>query len=288
MTAERRAGFACAIAVLFVWSGFLLFSRLSVKQAFTAWDMEALRTGGAFLLSLPLIAIFGFPRVPWRHTLFFVVTGGMGFPLAAYLGFGFAPASHGAVMLPGLLAFVSAALGAIYMGERWTRRRVVSLLVTAAGIALLARDTFGDHPGAWRGDLLFLAGNLFWSFYTLQIRRWGHSALAATLAISFWSAIFYLPVWWLLLPSHLGSVAPGPIGFQVVYQGCFAMVLAGFLFSQAVTKIGAATTTTITALVPCLVALAAWPLLDEPLGAVGLAGIALVSAAMVVGIARRA
>ena len=40
---ERRIGYACAFAVLFVWTGFLLSSRLSQQQAFTPWDVAALR-----------------------------------------------------------------------------------------------------------------------------------------------------------------------------------------------------------------------------------------------------
>jgi drug/metabolite transporter (DMT)-like permease len=44
--------------------------------------------------------------------------------------------------------------------------------------------------------------------------------------------------------------------------------------------------TAITAVVPALTALAAWPLLGEPLGIEGLAGVGLVSAAMLMGVAQ--
>jgi drug/metabolite transporter (DMT)-like permease len=43
--------------------------------------------------------------------------------------------------------------------------------------------------------------------------------------------------------------------------------------------------TAITAVVPALAALAAWPLLGEPLGAAGLTGVGLVTAAMLLGVA---
>jgi drug/metabolite transporter (DMT)-like permease len=42
--------------------------------------------------------------------------------------------------------------------------------------------------------------------------------------------------------------------------------------------------TAITAVVPALTALAAWPLLGEPLGAEGLTGVGQVSAAMLMGV----
>jgi drug/metabolite transporter (DMT)-like permease len=282
---ERRIGYACAVAVLFVWAGFLLSSRLGAKQAFTAWDVAALRYAGAFLAALPLAAWLGWPRLPPLRLLVVVATAALGFPLLAYHGFTFAPAAHGGVMLPGTLPFLTAALGAIWLGERWTPVRVLSLLVVACGIGLLALDTFGDHPGAWRGDLLFLAGSLCWAVYTTVVRRWGIGALEATLSAALWAAPVYLPVWWLLLPSNLAAVPAGAIAYQFVYQGVFAVLVAGFLFTRAVTAIGAPRTTTITALVPAMAALGAWPLLGEPLGAAGLAGVALVSAGMVVGVA---
>jgi drug/metabolite transporter (DMT)-like permease len=195
-----------------------------------------------------------------------------------------APAAHGGVMLPGTLPFLTAALGAVFLGDSWTRRRVLSLLVVAAGIGLLAKDTFGDHPGAWRGDLLFLAGASSWAVYTLLVRRWGIGALPATLSIALWAGPLYLPVWWFLLPSAIGEASPGAVVYQLIYQGAFATLIAGFLFTRAVVAIGAVRTTTVTALVPGMTALAAWPLLGEPLGQAGLAGVGLVSAGMLLGV----
>jgi len=281
---ERRIGYACAFAVLFVWTGFLLSSRLSQQQAFTPWDVAALRYGGAFLAAMPLAAWLGWPRLPPVRLVAIVATAAFGFPLFAYHGFAFAPAAHGGVMLPGTLPFLTAAIGAVVLAEAWTRRRVASLAVVACGILLLAADTFGDHPGAWRGDVLFLAGSCCWATYTVLIRLWGVSAVTATLAAALWAAPVYLPVWWLLLPSNLGAVPAGPVAWQFVYQGVFAVLVAGFLFTRAVTAIGAPRTTTITSLVPAMAALAAWPLLSEPLGALGLVGVGLVSAGMVLGV----
>jgi drug/metabolite transporter (DMT)-like permease len=283
---ERRMGYACAVAVLFVWAGFLILSRLSTRQAMTPWDVAALRYAGAFLGAVPLAMAFGWPRIPLARQAALLALAAFGFPIMAYVAFGFAPASHGGVMLPGMLPFLTAALGAAFLGEAWGRRRLVSLAVVAAGMMLLAFDTFGAHPGAWRGDLLFLGGSSCWAVYTLLVRRWRIPALTATLSLGLWAAPIYLPVWWLALPSGLGQVGTGPILTQLVYQGIFAVLLAGFLFTRAVVAIGAPTTTAITALVPGMAALAAWPLLDEPLGLAGLAGVVLASVGMVLGVGR--
>ena len=281
---ERRIGYTCAIAVMFVWAGFLLSSRLSARQALTAWDVSALRYAGAFIAALPVAAALGWPRLPPWQLAAILLTAAFGFPLLAYHAFGMAPAAHGGVMLPGMLPFLTAALGTLFLGEAWTRRRILSLLVVAVGIGLLASDTFGAHPGAWRGDLLFLAGASNWAVYTLLIRRWGIGAMQATLSIALWAGPLYLPVWWFCLPSAIAEAAPGAVLYQLVYQGAFATLIAGFLFTRAVVAIGAVRTTTVTALVPGITALAAWPLLGEPLGPAGLAGVGLVSVGMLLGV----
>lgn len=281
---ERRIGFACAIGVMFVWTGFLLLSRLSPSQGFTAWDMLALRHAGSFLAALPLLAFHGLPRLAWGKAAVLALFAGFGFPLAAYLAFTFAPAAHGAVLLPGLLPFLVAGVWWFAFGEAWTRRRAVSLGLVGVGIALLAFDTFAAHPGAWRGDILFIAGGSSWAIYMALVRRWGVRALDATLAVALLAAPVTLPLWWAFAPSGLGEVSHAALIGQLAYQGIFAVLVAGFLFTRAMNAIGAATTSTITSLVPAMTALGAWPLLGEPLGAASLVALALVTAGMVYGV----
>lgn len=281
---ERAVGLACAFGVVLVWCGFLLAARLSARQPFTPWDVAALRYSGGFLCGLALAARFGWPRLGLWRALGLMAGAAFGFPLASYVGFGFAPVAHGAVMMTGLLPFATAGLATLFMGERWTARKLASLAVVGAGIGLLAADTFGSYPGAWRGDLIFVIGCLSWAGFTLLIRLWRVPAITATTALALYPAILYLPIWALFLPSRLHEAPAGAIAFQLVYHGVLAVVVAGFLFTRAVNALGSARTTTITALTPALAALLAWPLMGEPLGLPGLAGVALVSAGMVLGV----
>lgn len=281
---DRRIGYLCAFAVLFIWAGFLVSSRLGAKQDFTPYDVALLRYAGGFLTVLPIVARRGLPRVELRHGLGLTASAGFGFPILAYIGFTFAPAAHGAVMLPGMLPFVSAFLFRLAFAERIAPARLLGLAIVAAGIGLLASDTVGAHPGAWRGDLLFLGGVSAWGIYMVLVRRWGVGALDATLSIALLGLPLYLPVWWLALPSNLAAVAWGPIAYQLVFQGSLALVAAGFLFTRAMAALGAQTLTTITALVPAMAALAAWPLLGEKLGMAGIAGVLLVGAAIVLAV----
>lgn len=282
---ERRIGFACAFGVLFVWSGFLLSARLSPSIGLTPFDMMALRHGGALLAALPFLAWRGWPRIPLHRAAVLTLFAGFGFPFAAFYAFSVAPAAHGAVLLPGLLPFTIAIVWWVAFGEAWSRRRLACLALVAAGIGLIAWDTFGAWPGAWRGDLVFPLGGLSWALYMLCVRRWRVSALDATLAVMLLAAPVTLPLWWMFGGTTLAVAPLGPVVIQLLYQALFAVLLAGFLFTRAMNAIGAATTSTITSLVPGMTALAAWPLLGEPLGAAGLAGLAVVTAGMVLGVA---
>lgn len=281
---ERRIGLFCALGALMVWTCFPLVSRFSTRQSLTPWDVAALRYAGAFLSVLPLVARFGWPRLPFGRAAAVVGTSGFAYPLLAYVAFGYAPASHAAVLLAGTLPFIGAGLGAVLGTERWTRGRVASLGVAAAGMALLGADTMGDHPDAWRGDLMFLTASFFWAVYTLLIRRWRVDALQAVMAVALYAAPVFLPVWWFLLPSRMAEASLGAVAWQFFFQGTMAVVVAGFLFTRAVVALGGPATTAVTALVPALAGLAAWPLLGEPLGLAGLGGVALVSAGMLAGV----
>jgi drug/metabolite transporter (DMT)-like permease len=281
---QRRLGYASAVAVLFLWVGFLLTARLSQKQDMTPWDIAALRYGGAFLGAAILAAWFGLPRLPpWRMAAV-VATAAFGFPLFAYHGFALAPAAHGAVLNAGMLPFYTAILGILLLNERFTRWRAISLGVVGTGIALLGFDTLGRHPGAWRGDLLFCAGSFSWALYTVLVRRWRLPALPATIGAALWSGPIFLAAWWFFLPSTLAAVPVSIAAFHLFYQGFLAVLASGYLFTLAVTSIGPQRTTAITAFVPVVAALAAWPLLDEPLGLAGLLGVVIVSGGIILAV----
>jgi drug/metabolite transporter (DMT)-like permease len=85
------------------------------------------------------------------------------------------------------------------------------------------------------------------------------------------------------VPSRLASAPWGEIVFQAVYQGGLAMLVAGVAFTQVVAHYGPVRTTMFTSMVPPLAALAAVPVLGEPLAASALVGLACVTLGLLVG-----
>ncbi|MFQ3622299.1 MAG: DMT family transporter [Acetobacteraceae bacterium] len=281
---ERRLGFACAFAVLFIWTGFILASRAGAKGSLTSWDMAALRFGVSFAALLPVALRGALRGVPLGRILALAATAGYGFALLAYAAFELAPAAHGAVLLPGALPFVTSLLALLFLGEPISRARGASLALIAAGIVLLAGWGFLEAPGAWRGDILFFLATSSWAVFTILVRRWGVSALQATTSIALGCAPLYLPLWWFALPSSIALASWGEIVFQGVYQGLLAMALASLIYTRALVALGPVRLSLFTSLVPAMAALAAWPMLDEPLGPGSLAGVALVTAGMILGV----
>ena len=283
---ETRLGFACAFLVLFIWSGFMLVSRAGATGVLTPWDLAALRHVVAFAVLAPFAAGGALAGIAWQRVVALAAFAGFGFPLCAYAAFALAPAAHGAVLLPGALPFATALVARLWLGERVGLEKALSLGIVLAGIVLLAGAGFVDAPGAWRGDLLFLAGTTSWAVFTLLVRRWGVSAIEATVAVGTVCAPLYLPVWALALPSRLGEAGWGEIAFQAGYQGGLAMVVASLLYTRALVALGPTRLAFFTSVVPALAAVAAWPILGEALGPAALFGVVLVTAGMLFGVLR--
>ncbi|MCS6922346.1 MAG: DMT family transporter [Elioraea sp.] len=281
---ERRLGFLLATGVLVIWTGFILASRAGATGALTSWDMAALRFGVSFVALLPALPLGVLRGVALHRIAALAATAGYGFALLAYAAFELAPAAHGAVLLPGALPFVTALLAFVWLGEPISRRRQRSLALIAIGIVLLAGLGFFDSPGAWRGDVLFFLATSSWAVFTILVRRWQITALQATTSIALGCAPLYFPLWWFALPSNIHLASWGEILFQGVYQGLLAMAFASLMYNRALIALGPVRLSLFTSVVPALAAVAAWPILGEPLGWSGALGVLLVTAGMILGV----
>lgn len=295
LTAPTRVslwpGYGYAAAVVLIWASFSLTGRhaaLTSGVRLTPWDLGALRHMISGLIAAGLWS-FGIGRgLRIERSFVMGVVAGLLFPLPAYVGFTFAPAAHGAVILSGTLPFlVAIGTWAIY-GERWSRMRFASLAVLLAGILMLGYEAYvqGARPGAWRGDLLFCVSAIAWAIYTIIARRWRATAMQAVVAVGSWCSVLYLPIWLLFLPSTIAAAPVGEVAFQAVFQGLLATVVSLILFTRALNLIGTGRLTTITALVPGVAGVLSIPLLGEDVGVLGLLGLALVCVAVALGVRR--
>jgi drug/metabolite transporter (DMT)-like permease len=284
-THSSRAGLIAAFFTICIWTGFILVSRYGGKGILTGWDVTALRFGvGA------LIALIFLPRVtlpPYKVILLFSVFGGIGYSVVVYTGFRLAPAAHAAVLLPGTLPFATAVIAWLWLKQKPSATQRISLLLVFIGITLTAADTFshGAHLTGTQmlGDLLFLCGASSWAVFTLLLRRYPMEPLTAAVTTTLGSAILYVPVWWLFLPSTISHAPVAEIAMQAAYQGVVVVFVAMLLYTFAVRRLGAQTVTLLMAIVPGVSALAAIPVLGEPLSMLTLAGLGAVTIGAVLG-----
>ncbi len=296
---ERWLGAACALAVLVIWTSFILIARVSARHALSAFDIAFLRFLFSGLVALPfawrrraaLREGLGGDRA-WRRGITLAAVAGVGYCGFAYSGFFFAPVAHAAVLMPGSLPLWTAVFAVLMLGEHLPRARLVGLSLIIAGDLLLGGHSLRlafEGGDTWKGDLLFLCAGMSWGLYSVLCRRWRVGAIDATLSIAVGALFSYVPLYLLglaagVVPSGLPTAAWGEIAFQAVYQGGLAMLVAGLAFTQVVTTFGPVRTTMITAMVPSLAALSAVPLLGETLGAAALGGLACVTAGLLIGL----
>ena len=288
-TNETAIGFACAGAVVLLWSGFITLSRLGAKTSFGPLDLMALRFAGAGLIMLPVLLRRGFGGLTLPQVALLAGTAGLGFSLLAFWGFSRAPATHAAVLMPGVLPLYTAVLAWAVTGEALPRRRITGLLLILLGVGVVAWDSIllpaatGSIGGQWIGDLCFLGAAFTWAIFTIALRAWRVDPVQATAMVVIPSALLFLPVYLLLPGQRLWTAPPGEIAFQAVYQGLFATILSMLAYTRAVRALGAARTAIATSLTPVAAGLLAIPVAGEVPSWLNALGLLLVTLGMLIG-----
>ncbi len=304
---SKTVGLASAVITVLIWTGFIVIARASASRGLLPLDIALARVLGASSILLPwawwlmradrqagqkLGSLWGLSPLPWAPTVQAGFLGGMLYAVLAYSGFFFAPASHASVLLPGSLPLWTTLLAWLVLREKISTVRAVGLGlivlgdVLVGGASLLKAFEGGE---VWKGDLLFMTAACCWAGYSVTVRRHGLDAVRATMAITAFAFVSFVPVYLVLigvgvLPTHLPQVPWTEIVFQAVFQGVGSVVISGITFTQMVRHFGPVRSTMITALVPGLSALGAVWFLGEPMHWNLLAGLALVTSGILFGV----
>lgn len=302
----RAVGVIAALITVTIWTSFIVIARASAQHTLGPFDIAYARILGAGAVLLPwgwwlarqqvraggAPGWLGLSPLPARLTVLTGLFGGLLYAMLAYAGFFYAPAAHAAVLMPGSLPLWTTLLAVIWLREPLTRERALGLALIVAGdlavggASLLAAFDGGD---VWRGDLLFMAAALCWSVYSVLVRRHGIEAVRATVAITVFAFVTYIPAYTALMaldavPTRLPLASWREIAFQAVFQGMGSVVISGITFNLMIRHYGPVRSTMITALVPGLSALGAVLFLGEPLHAHLMLGLALVTIGIVFGV----
>lgn len=272
-------GYGLLLATLTIWGSFTLISRIAATNALTPWDVSGLRFAAAGLVLIPIQWYRGQLGLLLDLRLFgLALIGGLAYANFAYLGFNYAPAAHAAIWLNGMLPFWMALSAFLVLKEPFSRDIQISLLVIMLG--LLGMVSFMWYENSFHlsiGDLFFLLASACWGFYSAYLKKWSFPPWTAMSSVAIWSALLYLPIYLLFLPKGLADASWTLILVQSVFQGWFVVILAMLTYIGAIERLGAFKAGSLLALAPLLAALAAVPVLNEPLTPALIVGLVAVS-----------
>lgn len=289
MAAERRGAFAAMLVCMLCFGGTWPAGKVAAAHVEPAVVAVLRFTTASALLwlwarasgkpvrrpsrsDLPLLAILGF-TVVFAYNLCFLY------------GVRHAPATDGAVLVPGLIPAMTTLLAWPVLGEKPTTRAIVGLAVAFAGVVIVADPAGSVGSQRLIGDALFVGAALAWAAYTLAGReatgRFG--SVSANVFATGVGSLLLLPVSFLGDGWHgLGSATAGAWG-SVAYLAVAGTVLAFVLFYEGVRVLGASAAASFALLVPIFGVLSSVLVLGEPLrpglalgGAIVLGGLWLV------------
>jgi drug/metabolite transporter (DMT)-like permease len=193
-----------------------------------------------------------------------------------------APASHGAVIVPGLIPVFTLALARLRFGERVALIRAAGAVLALGGLVLVVGPAFAG--GEVLGDSMFAAGALAWATYAIigrEATRRFHAAAITCLSSALGAVAFAILTLVLEPPgfASLGTASVQALG-GVVYLGTFGTVLSFVFFYLGVEAIGSARASAYAVLIPLFGVAATVTVLGEPIEPIALAGAALVIAGL--------
>jgi drug/metabolite transporter (DMT)-like permease len=299
--ADLALGVVATLVTIATWTAFIVGSRALAARSLQPLDVVTLR----FVVAAVLLAPWGWWLVrrrgggwlgvspaPARQTIALGLFGGVIFGLLAYHGFALAPASHSAVLMPGLLPLWATLFAWLINGERAGPQRLFGLALIIAGALLvggLALSSALEGGRVWIGDLLYLFAPLTWAIFTSLCRRWEIGPVEATTAVSLFSAVTLgLPYLLAVLAGWVQSglaIAPvSEIVTQALLQGVMGVIVSGIGFMKMVQVFGPVRATMLTAMVPAIAAGSAVLFLDEPFTWMLGAGLVCVTLGIIVGV----
>lgn len=273
-------GYLFGLGAVLIWSGFILVSRLGGISELNHYDVIALRYGTCALLLLP------FWWFKQRFNLFqlkywlIALVGGLGYALTTFQGFQLAPASHGALLLPGSMPLFIFLLAVLVGQAQFTAQKTLGVIVITSGIVALFWEQMvliKIHESIIKGDVLFLLGAFCWGIFSVLIKRWDISPWQAVMSLAILTCILYMPAYVLFAPKNIALASIPDIATQMVYQGLFATIIQLYCFVRAVEVLGAANMGSLMGLVPVIAGIAAIFVFAEPVTPLLICGLCLVA-----------
>ena len=258
-------GVAAILLVMAIYTTNFVATRYSVLNGLTSLDLVALRYSVSGIVMLPYFCrldLRNLNGIGWSKGILLTCLAGSPYILTLFFGLTFAPASHGAVLNPGIIPSV-VFLGMVFLGlQSFSLKRVLSLISIFLGVVLVTASSFSLQGSVLFGDLLLLSTGISWGLFTLLAKVWELRPIQSTAIVSVISSLYLLP-YLLFWYDGFESVSTVHIISQAIFQGIIMSVGTIYLVTYAIQNLGAQLTSLFSPLVPVLTTLTAIPLLGE-------------------------
>ncbi|MEO1402092.1 MAG: DMT family transporter [Cyanobacteria bacterium J06635_1] len=276
-------GVIAILMVMVIYAANFVAARYSILNGLNSMDLTALRFSVAGLIMLPSFCRLGLRDLGglgWPKALLLACLAGSPYMVLFLFGLSFAPASHGAVLNPGIVPSV-VFIGMVFLGlQSFSLKRLISLLSITLGVVFVTASSFSLQGSVLFGDLLLLGSGISWGLFTLWTKLWNLRPLQSAAIVSVIS-LLYIPPYLLFSYSGFESVAIAHILLQAIFQGIVMSIGTIYWVTYAVQCLGAQLTALFSPLVPVLTTLIAIPLLGETPTSIQGAGIILVVLGMI-------
>ncbi|HJP71009.1 MAG TPA: DMT family transporter [Candidatus Limnocylindria bacterium] len=278
VTRDERTAYLMLTGMALCFGGTWVAGAVAVDAA-PPFTIAAIRFGVASLLLYAWARLTNRPlsriqRADWGIIAGLGLTAIAGYNWLFLTGLTLAPASDGAIIVPGLAPVFTAVIAGAVLHERLGVRGFIGLAVAAFGLFLVVNPTGGTTDHRLLGDLLFIAGAALWGVYSViaRVASRRFNAVSATLYGTAFGTVVLIPA--AILEGGEASIATAPAGalLSIAYLTVFGTVLAFVFLNMGVARIGAARASAFALLVPIIGVLTSVALLDEKLGPLTLVG----------------
>lgn len=248
-------------------------------EAAPAFTIAAARFGMASILLLGWVRLAGRRLSPIGRADMPLVAGLGVTAIAGYnwlflTGLTLAPASDGAIIVPGLAPIFTTLLALIVLRESIRTWNAAGLVIAVAGLLLVVGPAANGAEQRLEGDLMFVAGAALWGIYSVlaRIASRRFDAVSATLYGTLTGTALLVPL--ALLEGGYGRLtsATAQAWIGLAYLAVFGTVAAFVLLQVGVARIGAGRASSFALLVPIVGVVSSALILDETLNPLTAAG----------------
>lgn len=214
----------------------------------------------------------------WLKSLFYMALFSVGlYQTLFFVGVRYTGASDAAIIItssPVITSFLSS----VFLKEKLTKGKISGVSLCIVGVISIASVSGFSFTGKTLGDIYIFLAALFFSLYTIVLRKFSVSSESSPLRTMSWVSLFGLVM---MLPLVFFE---NPLAFrwgpeawmEIIYLALFSTVIGYLLYAEGVGKLGASRTSSFMNLVPVFAIISSNILLGESIGAAHFVGFALI------------